>query len=185
MGRSEMVGMGFVLFVALTWCTNVTPSADGEEVVELYDDLGPSRHEGSEYAIRTTRRDGIEGNSEWRSLVGESGEAGQKPSGGKEESWSCRESRRCKCTEAVQSRGVSVEDMRLLGEAFSADDELLFLQTQQTSRQQSEVSVAKSGQEDITKAAAAFSGYKWQKAPSKSRTTGDPSKPATVSDFHK
>merc|ERR1711977_4981 len=73
--------------------------------------------------------------------------------------------------------------------AFSADDELIFLQTQQTSRQQSEKPVAKSVQ-DVAKAAAAFSWYRWQKASEESSSksagvTGDASKPATISAFHK
>jgi len=127
-----------VVFIGLAWCACVNSSRDVEE---FYDDLGPSAVAGFSH----TKGDSVV-RLDSRSTLGESSEVGvsKKDSG---ESWSSRETRRCGCAREMLRRGVELEDMRLLQESFSQDDELVFLQ-------------AGKGL-DVVKAAAAFSGYEW------------------------
>merc|ERR1711988_983167 len=136
-GRGEMVmtARRVVVVAALAWLASVNCSRDVEQ---FYDDIGPANLDG----------DGANLDFSWRSRGPR--DSGLGESKGEKESWNCRESRRCKCAEAMLERGVELEDLRLLDEeAFSREDELVFLQ------------VATSPT-DLAKEAAQFSGYSWK-----------------------
>merc|ERR1712153_187752 len=129
MGRvlAEMEARSFAVFLVVAWCACANSSKDVEE---LYDDLGPHRVLD---APRSTARGDSVGRLKSRPILGESSQTGSSMEAEKQESWACRESKRCGCAEGVElemlRRGVELEDLQLLQESFfSQKDELVFLQ---------------------------------------------------------
>merc|ERR1711966_13403 len=141
MGTSPcgMEARSFAVFLVVAWCACANSSRDVEE---LYDDLGP--HQVLDAPRSAARGDSV-GRLKFRPILGESSETGSSMEAEKQESWACKESKRCGCAE-----GVELEDLQLLQESFfSQKDELVFLQ------------VGRGGSDyKYLKEAASFSGYK-------------------------
>jgi len=164
MGRvlAEMEARSFAVFLVVAWCACANSSKDVEE---LYDDLGPHRVLD---APRSTARGDSVGRLKSRPILGESSQTGSSMEAEKQESWACRESKRCGCAEGVElemlRRGVELEDLQLLQESFfSQKDELVFLQVGSSSSK-------------WHKEAAAFSGYKSRKPQAAVDSSSEPKK---------
>merc|ERR1712086_261801 len=147
------MGRSFAVFLVVAWCACANSSKDVEE---LYDDLGPHRVLD---APRSTARGDSVGRLKSRPILGESSQTGSSMEAEKQESWACRESKRCGCAE-----GVELEDLQLLQESFfSQKDELVFLQVGSSSSK-------------WHKEAAAFSGYKSRKPQAAVDSSSEPKK---------
>merc|ERR1712195_437117 len=164
MGRvlAEMEARSFAVFLVVAWCACANSSKDVEE---LYDDLGPHRVLD---APRSTARGDSVGRLKSRPILGESSQTGSSMEAEKQESWACRESKRCGCAEGVElemlRRGVELEDLQLLQESFfSQKDELVFLQVGSSSSK-------------WHKEAAAFSGFKSRKPQAAVDSSSEPKK---------
>merc|ERR1712166_787877 len=164
MGRvlAEMEARSFAVFLVVAWCACANSSKDVEE---LYDDLGPHRVLD---APRSTARGDSVGRLKSRPILGGSSQTGSSMEAEKQESWACRESKRCGCAEGVElemlRRGVELEDLQLLQESFfSQKDELVFLQVGSSSSK-------------WHKEAAAFSGFKSRKPQAAVDSSSEPKK---------
>merc|ERR1712160_57306 len=159
---AEMEARSFAVFLVVAWCACANSSKDVEE---LYDDLGPHRVLD---APRSTARGDSVGRLKSRPILGESSQTGSSMEAEKQESWACRESKRCGCAEGVElemlRRGVELEDLQLLQESFfSQKDELVFLQVGSSSSK-------------WHKEAAAFSGFKSRKPQAAVDSSSEPKK---------
>merc|ERR1719272_2421563 len=157
-----MEARSFAVFLVVAWCACANSSKDVEE---LYDDLGPHRVLD---APRSTARGDSVGRLKSRPILGESSQTGSSMEAEKQESWACRESKRCGCAEGVElemlRRGVELEDLQLLQESFfSQKDELVFLQVGSSSSK-------------WHKEAAAFSGFKSRKPQAAVDSSSEPKK---------
>merc|ERR1712159_735935 len=124
-----------VLLAAVAVCALVNSSTDVEE---FYDNLGPSE---------------LSREIPQAILLVDEGKEKAGNTKGKEAdkvSWSCAMAKQCKCAGEMARRGVETRDMMLLGEeAFSREDQLAFLQLQESP--------------DIFEEASKFAGYKRSK----------------------
>merc|ERR1712159_585231 len=121
-----------VLLAAVAVCALVNSSTDVEE---FYDNLGPSElsREIPQAILLVDEGKEKAGNT--------------KGKGANKVSWSCAMAKQCKCAGEMARRGVETRDMMLLGEeAFSREDQLAFLQLQESP--------------DIFEEASKFAGYK-------------------------